>query len=78
MAKTETIKKALEKAREQIEAKRTEWSANHRTAMLRMTQAIQCLDRILNDEQLMDKQGKEYFQATTPVTGKTKLEKAND
>jgi len=41
MAKTETIKKALEKAREQIEAKRTEWSANHRTAMLRMTQAIQ-------------------------------------
>jgi len=43
-----------------------------------MTQAIQCLDRILNDEQLMNKQGKEYFQATTPVTGKTKLEKAND
>lgn len=78
MAKTETIKKAIEKSRDQLEAKREEWNANHRTAMLRMTQAIQCLERVLTDEAILAKQGKDYFQATTPVTGKTKLVKAND
>lgn len=78
MAKIETIKKNFEKALAQLEGHRGEWNQNHRTAFIRAEQAIQALDRVIKDEEIQALQGKEYFEATTPVTGKTELKKAND
>jgi hypothetical protein len=78
MAKTETIKKAIEKARQQLEDKNEEWVAYHRTAWQRLEQALLALDRAIKHEQAVATSGKEYFDKTTKVTGKTKLEKAND
>lgn len=74
MAKTETIKKALEKAQQQLEDKRGEWVAYHRTAWQRLEQAIMMLDKAAKHEEAVSKSGKEYFDKTTKVTGKTKLE----
>lgn len=75
MAKTETIKKALDKALKDFKKKEKEFNRNHRTVCLRIEQALQALDRVLRDEDIQALQGKEYFEATTPITGKTELSK---
>lgn len=78
MAKTETIKKALEKSRAQLEEKKSDWVAYHRTALIRIDQALRALEKAILHEQAIEAKGKEYFDKTTKVTGSTKLEKAND
>jgi hypothetical protein len=75
MAKTETIKKALEKSLKDFKKNEKDFNRNHRTVCLRIEQALQALERVIKDENIQALQGKDYFEATTPITGKTELSK---
>lgn len=74
--KTETVKEKIEQILSKFEQREDEFNHNHRRACTYMVKAMQALDRVIRDEQAELKQGKEYFDAITPVTGKTKLKKS--